>query len=62
MSLSSLEFGAEAIKGLDSLVREQEEGNGVLLIFKHSLHLELDSRILGMNIPVYGVERVHNSD
>ena len=51
-----------SIKGLDSLVREQEEGNGVLLIFKHSLHLELDSRILGMNIPVYGVERVHNSD
>ena len=50
------------IKGLDSLVKEQEDGNGVLLIFKHSLHLELDSRILGMNIPVYGVERVHNSD
>ena len=50
------------IKGLDGLVKEQEDGNGVLLIFKHSLHLELDSRILGMNIPVYGVERVHNSD
>ena len=50
------------IKGLESLVKEQEAGNGVLLIFKHSLHLELDSRILGMNIPVYGVERVHNSD
>ena len=50
------------IKGLDDLVKEQEDGNGVLLIFKHSLHLELDSRILGMNIPVYGVERVHNSD
>jgi KDO2-lipid IV(A) lauroyltransferase len=44
------------------LVKEQEDGNGILLIFKHSLHLELDSRILGMNIPVYGVERVHNSD
>ena len=51
-----------SIKGLDSLAKEQEKGNGVLLIFKHSLHLELDSRILGMNIPVYGVERVHNSD
>jgi len=50
------------IKGLDGLVKQQEDGNGVLLIFKHSLHLELDSRILGMNIPVYGVERVHNSD
>ena len=50
------------IKGLDGLVKEQEDGNGILLIFKHSLHLELDSRILGMNIPVYGVERVHNSD
>ena len=50
------------IKGLDGLVKQQEDGNGVLLIFKHSLHLEVDSRILGMNIPVYGVERVHNSD
>jgi len=50
------------IKGLEGLVKQQEDGNGVLLIFKHSLHLELDSRILGMNIPVYGVERVHNSD
>ena len=34
---------------------------GNLLIFKHSHHLELDSRILGMHCELYGVERVHNS-
>ena len=35
--------------------------NGVLLFFKHSLHLELDSRILAMNAEIFGVERKHNS-
>ncbi len=50
------------IKGLDNLIACQKNGEGVLLIFKHSLHLELDARILGMNIEVYGVERTHNSD
>ena len=49
------------IKGLNQLIEEQKRGNGVLLIFKHSLHLELDARILGINIPIYSVERVHNS-
>ena len=50
------------IKGIESLVNEQKNNNGVLLFFKHSLHLELDARLLGMNSEVYGVERVHNSD
>ena len=50
------------IKGIESLVNEQKDNNGVLLFFKHSLHLELDARLLGMNSEVYGVERVHNSD
>ena len=50
------------IKGIESLVNEQKNNNGVLLFFKHSLHLELDARLLGMNCEVYGVERVHNSD
>ena len=50
------------IKGIESLVNEQKNNNGVLLFFKHSLHLELDARLLGMNIETYGVERVHNSD
>jgi KDO2-lipid IV(A) lauroyltransferase len=49
------------INGLESIRKEQELGNGVMLIFKHSLHLELDARILGMNLPIYGVERTHNS-
>ena len=50
------------IRGLESLLEEQKNNNGILLFFKHSLHLELDARLLGMNAEIYGVERVHNSD
>ena len=50
------------LNGLNELEKEQRDGNGVLLFFKHSLHLELDARLLGMNINIYGVERNHNSD
>jgi len=46
---------------LDELIKEQRLRNGVLLFFKHSLHLELDARILGLNAEIYGVEREHNS-
>ena len=49
------------IIGLEQLKNEQNKGSGVLLFFKHSLHLELDARILGMNADIYGVERTHNS-
>ena len=45
------------IFGLNKLIATK----GNLLIFKHSHHLELDSRILGMHCELYGVERVHNS-
>ena len=48
------------IIGLDQIeVKNQMGGN--LIIFKHSQHLELDARLLAMNIPVYGVSRNHNS-
>jgi lauroyl/myristoyl acyltransferase len=50
------------INGLSNLLNEQKCNNGILLFFKHSLHLELDARLLGMNAEIYGVERVHNSD
>ena len=46
---------------LGKLAKEQENKNGVLLFFKHSLHLELDTRILAMNCDIYGIEREHNS-
>ena len=49
------------INGLDLLLRYQRLNKGVLLFFKHSLHLELDSRILAMNAEIFGVERKHNS-
>ena len=50
------------ITGLGKLLAEQSAENGVLLFFKHSLHLELDSRIIGMHAKIYGVERKHNSE
>ena len=49
------------INGLELLLRYQRLNYGVLLFFKHSLHLELDSRILAMNAEIFGVERKHNS-
>ena len=49
------------INGLDKLIEEQNQKNGVILFFKHSHHLELDSRILGMHCELYGVQRDHNS-
>ena len=50
------------IIGLKDILNEQLLNNGVLLFFKHSLHLELDARLLAMNLDVYGVERAHNSN
>ena len=50
------------INGLKDLLREQNSNEGVILFFKHSLHLELDARILGMHAEIYGVERKHNSE
>ena len=50
------------INGIDNLLKNQDSKKGVLLFFKHSLHLELDSRILAMNSEIYGVEREHNSE
>ena len=49
------------INGLELLLRYQKANKGILLFFKHSLHLELDSRILAMNAEIFGVERKHNS-
>ena len=50
------------INGLEDLLREQNSNKGVILFFKHSLHLELDARILGIHAEIYGVERKHNSE
>ena len=49
------------INGLSQLLTEQNSNKGILLFFKHSLHLELDTRILGMHAEIYGIERKHNS-
>ena len=35
--------------------------SGNLVLFKHSQHLELDARLLGLNAEIFGVERSHNS-
>lgn len=47
-----------AVHGLEPLINNQTGG---LIIFKHSLHLELDARILGMYLPVFGMGRNHNN-
>ena len=49
------------INGLNKLLTGQSSKKGILLFFKHSLHLELDTRILGMHAEIYGIERNHNS-
>lgn len=46
---------AYRIEGLDLLQRD--DGRGVLLLFKHSLHFMLDARILSLHHDVYGVTR-----
>ena len=43
------------------LLTKNKNSKGNLIIFKHSLHLELDARLLAMNVPIYGVSRSHNS-
>ena len=43
------------------LLSANDSINGNLIIFKHSQHLELDARLLAMNVEVYGVSRPHNS-
>lgn len=48
------------IIGLD-LITQERNSNGNLILFKHSQHLELDARLLGINAPIYGVSRPHNS-
>ena len=49
------------IKGLNKILNDQSSGHSILLFFKHSLHLELDSRILAMHAEIYGIHREHNS-
>lgn len=39
----------------------QENDQGGLIIFKHSLHLELDARIFGLYMPIIGMGRKHNN-
>ena len=48
------------ICGLKELIEEQKNNKSILLFFKHSLHLELDARILGNNCDIYGIERELN--
>ena len=48
------------IKGLE-LLKNSGTGLGNLLLFKHSQHLEMDARLLGVNAEMDGVGRSHNS-
>ena len=59
--LSGPNIKSSLINGLQAILNNQNDKNGILLLFKHSLHLELDSRILAMHSEIYGIEREHNS-
>jgi Kdo2-lipid IVA lauroyltransferase/acyltransferase len=48
------------IKGLE-LLNNTDKQPGNLVLFKHSQHLELDARLLGLNAEIFGVARSHNS-
>ena len=48
------------VKGLE-LLNNIDMKSGNLVLFKHSQHLELDARLLGLNAEIFGVERSHNS-
>ena len=48
------------IKRLE-LLNNIDMKSGNLVLFKHSQHLELDARLLGLNAEIFGVERSHNS-
>ena len=48
------------IKGLE-LLNNVDKESGNLVLFKHSQHLELDARLLGLNAEIFGVGRSHNS-
>ncbi|MDA9690641.1 hypothetical protein N9U64_02035 [Pseudomonadota bacterium] len=48
------------IKGLE-LLNNTDKQSGNLVLFKHSQHLELDARLLGLNAEIFGVARSHNS-
>ena len=48
------------IRGLE-LLNNTKKQSGNLVLFKHSQHLELDARLLGLNAEIYGVGRSHNS-
>ena len=59
--LQDLKTLNEINNDLSIILNNQNDKNGILLLFKHSLHLELDSRILAMHAEIYGIEREHNS-
>ena len=48
------------IRGLE-LLNNTKKQSGNLVLFKHSQHLELDARLLGLNSEIFGVGRSHNS-
>ena len=49
------------IEGLDYLKPDFTQNKGVLLLFKHSVHLELDVRLLAMHMPLYGMMKANNN-
>ena len=50
------------MRGLDAFLQQQKESDkGILLLGKHSQHLELDGRLIGQHVTAYGVGRGSDS-
>ncbi|UDG81343.1 Lipid A biosynthesis lauroyltransferase [Candidatus Profftia lariciata] len=49
------------VKGLEHIIKAQQEAHGILLIGLHFLTLELGARIFGIHNPGVGVYRPHNN-
>lgn len=50
-----------SVKGLEHFDRIQQSGKGVLLLVPHILHLEIASRVMGLNHQGIGFYRPHNN-
>ena len=44
------------------LINAQKNNEGVLLLFRHSVFLELSARLISEKFPIYGMERPNNNE
>ena len=52
----------EAVENKEILIDAQNNNEGVLLLFRHSIFLELSARLISEEFSIYGMERPNNSE